>query len=94
MKPHAPGTTATRRRKGAAAGTAEEGSAIISGMTDATSGEMTKTEGHGTTTTTTSPRRRRGPADAAAADGGGESGDVPGYTPIPEDLRLREVYDN
>ena len=26
------------------------------------------------------------------ADGGGERGNVPGYTPTPEDLRLREVY--
>ena len=25
-------------------------------------------------------------------EGEGESGDVPGYFPTPEDLRLREVY--
>ena len=37
-------------------------------------------------------RRRRGPADAPADNGEGENGDVPGYTPNPEDLRLREVY--
>ena len=28
------------------------------------------------------------------ADGGGESGDDPGYNPTPEDLRLREVYED
>ena len=38
--------------------------------------------------------RRRGDADAARAtkDGEGELGDVPGYVPTPEDLRLWEVY--
>ena len=92
MKPHAPGTTATRRRKGAAAGTAAEGTSNISGTTDATSGETTTTEGIGPTTTTNPTRRRRGPKDAPADDGEGEKGDVPGYTPTPEDLRLREVY--
>ena len=37
---------------------------------------------------------RRGDAEAIGytADGEGESGDVPGYVPTPEDLRLREVY--
>ena len=44
-------------------------------------------------TTTTNPTRRRGgPKDAPADDGEGEKGYVPGYTPTPEDLRLREVY--
>ena len=38
--------------------------------------------------------KRRGDVDATGdtADGEGESGDVPRYVPIPEDLRLREVY--
>ena len=84
MKPHAPGTTATQRRKGAAAGTAAEGAAIVSGTTDATSGETTKTGGNGPTMTTNPTRQRRGPADAPANDGEGENGDVPGYTPTPE----------
>ena len=37
---------------------------------------------------------RRGDADAtgATAEGERESGDVLGYVPTPEDLRLREVY--
>ena len=38
--------------------------------------------------------RRRGDPDATGdtADGEGESVDVPGYVPTPEELRLREVY--
>ena len=42
----------------------------------------------------TGTRERRGDADTTGdtADGEGESGDVPGYIPNPEDLRLREVY--
>ena len=38
--------------------------------------------------------QRKGDADAAVAtsEGEGESGDVTGYIPTPEDLRLREVY--
>ena len=42
----------------------------------------------------TGESERRGDADATGdtANGEGESGDVPGYVPTPEDLRLREVY--
>ena len=38
--------------------------------------------------------KRRGDANATedTADGEGESGDVPGYVPTPEDLRFSEVY--
>ena len=50
------------------------------------------TEGIAPTTTTNPTRRRRRPKDVPADDGGGENGDVPWYTPTPEDLRLREVY--
>ena len=39
-------------------------------------------------------RRQKGAAAAPTKtdDGEGENGDVPGYAPNPEDLRLREVY--
>ena len=38
--------------------------------------------------------RRKGDADATGdtMEGEGDSGDVPGYVPTLEDLRLREVY--
>ena len=78
--------------EGVAAGTAGEGSTLISGTTDATSGETAKTEGQGTTTTTKQTRRWRGTADAPADAEEGEYWDVPRYAPTPEDLRLREVY--
>ena len=37
---------------------------------------------------------RRGGADTQPEPhyGEGEEGDLPGYTPTPEDLRLKEVY--
>ena len=37
---------------------------------------------------------RRGDSNTtgATSKGKGESGNVPGYVPIPEDLRLQEVY--
>ena len=69
--------------------TTPRGTTLISGTTDATSGETAKTEGQGTTTTTKQTRRRRGTADAPADDREGENGEVPGYAPTPEDLRLR-----
>ena len=83
----------TQGRKGAAAATEAEGSSYLSGTTDATSGEAAKTRRH-EMTTTTQTRRRKGAAAAPTTmdDGEGENGDVPGYAPTPEDLRLREVY--
>ena len=57
----------------------------------ATSGGKTTTENEATTTMNPT-RRRGGQKDAPADDGEGEKGDVPGYTPTPEDLRLWEVY--
>ena len=90
---HVSGTTAMRRRKGAAAATEAEGSSYVSGTTDATSGEA-KTTKRPETTTTTQTRRRKGAAAAPTKtdDGEGENGDVTGYVPTPEDLRLWEVY--
>ena len=56
--------------------------------TTATSTRKTKRKG------TEAQAQRRGAADETekTAEGEGERGDVPGYVPTPEDLRLREVY--
>ena len=45
-------------------------------------------------TGTEASARRKGVADVTeeSAEGEGARGDVPGYVPTPEDLRLREVY--
>ena len=45
-------------------------------------------------TDTETSARRKGVADVTeeSAEGEGARGDVPGYVPTPEDLRLQEVY--
>ena len=45
-------------------------------------------------TGTEAPARRKGVSDVTeeSAEGEGARGDVPGYVPTPEDLRLQEFY--
>ena len=73
--------------------TEAEGSSHVSGTTDETLGEATTMKQPETPKTTQTRRRKGAAAVPTKTDNGkGENGDVPGYVPTPEDLRLREVY--
>ena len=64
----------------------EEGTLHATGTADKTTDEATTTKRKGTKT---QARRRGAEAETAKPEEGeGERGDVPGYVPTPEDLRL------